>query len=142
MYIKIFKTLPDESKSIRTAVFVNEQGFINEFDDIDCNATHIVLYNESDIAVATCRVFKGEEHNTYILGRIAVLKEFRNNGYGKNIITEAEKHVKNIGRTQIILHSQLRIKDFYKKLGYTEFGETDYDEDCPHIWMRKKLVQK
>ena len=33
--IKIFYHLTDDSKSIRTIVFVNEQGFKEEFDTVD-----------------------------------------------------------------------------------------------------------
>lgn len=37
------------------------------------------------------------------------------------------------------LHAQCRVKSFYEKLGYTEFGEIDDDEGCPHIWMNKQI---
>lgn len=41
---------------IRIKVFMEEQGFKNEFDDIDNRAIHIVLYKEGK-PVGTCRVF-------------------------------------------------------------------------------------
>ena len=34
MEYKIFDNLPQEAKYIRTAVFIDEQGFKNEFDEI------------------------------------------------------------------------------------------------------------
>lgn len=46
MKVKMFDKLPNEAKIIRKAVFVNEQGFKNEFDEIDENATHIVVYQK------------------------------------------------------------------------------------------------
>lgn len=139
MYIKCFETLPDEARKIRNEVFVAEQGFVYEFDEIDDKAIHFVLYTSSDIPVATCRVFEGDEVNLFVLGRLAVLKEYRGNGYGKMIVFEAEKHIKNIGGRFLMLHSQCRIKDFYKKIGYTEFGDIEYEEDCPHVWMKKTI---
>ncbi len=139
MYIKIYNLIPDAAREIRTEVFVVEQGFIYEFDEIDNQATHFVLYNESDIPVGTCRVFKGDEPNIYILGRLAVLKIYRYNGYGKMIVEEAEKYVKSICGECLMLHSQCSKKDFYKNLGYIEFGDVEYEEDCPHIWMKKYL---
>ena len=39
--------------------------------------------------------------------------------------------------TQISLHAQLQAKPFYEKLGFVAYGEIDYDEDCPHTWMKK-----
>ena len=42
MIIESFDYLPLEAKNIRETVFVNEQGFNYEFDDIDDIATHLV----------------------------------------------------------------------------------------------------
>ena len=44
MIIKLYTELPKESYEIRKKVFVEEQGFKNEFDDIDKSSTHLVLY--------------------------------------------------------------------------------------------------
>ena len=43
MTIKCYDKLPDEAVKIRTLVFVEEQGFKNEFDSIDEIAAHIVM---------------------------------------------------------------------------------------------------
>ena len=37
----------------------------------------------------------------------------------------------------VCLHAQLQAKPFYEKLGFKAYGEIDYDEDCPHTWMKK-----
>lgn len=42
MNTKIFTTLPQDAKDIRIEVFMNEQGFENEFDEIDTISHHIV----------------------------------------------------------------------------------------------------
>lgn len=47
METKIYNQLPDEAKEIRLEVFVKEQGFEEEFDDIDETAAHIVLFDGS-----------------------------------------------------------------------------------------------
>lgn len=39
----------------------------------------------------------------------------------------------------IFLHAQLRVKNFYEKQGYLQYDEVDMDENCPHIWMYKRL---
>ena len=53
MNYKIYNTLPREAAIIRKAVFVEEQGFENEFDDIDSYANHLVLF-DNDKPIATC----------------------------------------------------------------------------------------
>ena len=63
MTFKCYDRLPEEAKAIRTAVFVGEQGFETEFDDIDDVARHIVMY-DGERAVATCRYYKGKAAST------------------------------------------------------------------------------
>jgi predicted GNAT family N-acyltransferase len=53
MYTKIFTTLPQEAKNIRIEVFMKEQGFENEFDDIDTISHHIVVFDEGK-PIGTC----------------------------------------------------------------------------------------
>ena len=53
MTIKRFDKLCDDAKKIRTEVFVNEQGFSVEFDDIDDIAVHVVGYDEG-VPAAVC----------------------------------------------------------------------------------------
>lgn len=139
MRIEVFHGLPQQAAEIRQKVFVEEQGFQNEFDDIDLTAVHFVLFDDSDIPIGTCRVFKDDKKKSYILGRLAVVKEKRGENVGSLIVKKAEEFVKEIGENQIQLHAQCRITAFYGKLGYSSFGEIEDDEGCAHIWMKKML---
>lgn len=139
MIVKVFHTLPQEAIEIRTDVFVTEQGFTEEFDSIDKDATHILIY-EGDKAIATCRIFSGKEENTYLIGRVATRKEYRGQKLGAKVLSAAEAEVARIGGKRIKLHAQLSVKGFYEKCGYTTFGEIDYEEGCPHIWMEKNIA--
>lgn len=134
----IYEGIPNYAKEIRQEVFINEQGFKNEFDAIDDIATHIVLFNKK-VPIATCRIFWNTEINSYILGRLAVVKEYRGKNIGSVIVREAEQYVKKIGGKCIALHAQCRVSNFYKKLGFIEFGDIENEEWCPHIWMKKCL---
>ena len=40
--------LGEDAAKIRTEVFVEEQGFSNEFDDTDKVCTHIVFYDQAE----------------------------------------------------------------------------------------------
>ena len=44
MEIKIYEHIPEAARKIREEVFVREQGFEYEFDDIDNRAVHLVMY--------------------------------------------------------------------------------------------------
>lgn len=136
IYVKIYSTLPEEACYIREAVFVNEQGFTEEFDKYDICATHFVLFVDAE-PVATCRVF--QEDNRYILGRIAVMPGYRRQGLGSAIIHSAESYVAEQGGHCLHLHAQCRITDFYEAIGYDQYGEVEDDQGCPHIWMMKTI---
>jgi len=162
--VAIYETLADPAKEIRKKVFIDEQGFQDEYDEIDETAVHFVLFEDGWLpdersavkrsttersaikrstiersAIATCRVFWNEEMNAFALGRLAVIAESRGKNIGSILVNEVEKYVRLRGGTEIVLHAQCRATGFYGKLGFVEFGEVQDEEGCPHIWMRKML---
>lgn len=137
--VRVYDFLCDDAKNIRKSVFISEQGFKNEFDEIDEKARHIVMYNEKGSPIAVCRIFQGENENSFILGRLAVIPSYRGMNIGKQMLTYAEKAVLSLGGKSLALHAQCRAKAFYEKSGYISYGEIEDDEGCPHIWMKKQL---
>lgn len=138
MQAKVYDYLPQEAIDIRTAVFINEQGFQDEFDDIDKKAIHIVLF-EDNRPIAVCRVYYSEDKKCYVIGRIAVMKEYRGKAYGAKVVQMAENEIKKKSGSKIGLSAQERVSKFYEKLGYKKYNKIYLDEGCPHIWMEKKL---
>ena len=136
------KLLPDSAKTIRKTVFETEQGFVDEFDQIDEIATHFVMYDEEENPIATCRIFRGEEMDSYLLGRLAVIKEYRHQNIGSLMMQETEKYVRNIGGNSIALHAQCQASGFYEKQGFKQFGNIDDEQGCPHMWMKKTLEKE
>ena len=136
MNTKKYTTLPQEAKDIRVEVFMKEQGFENEFDDIDYISFHIVVFDEEK-PIGTCRFFK--ENNHYTIGRVAVLKEYRNQHIGNVLLERAEKEIKKLNGDLIVVHAQVRVSPFYENQGYIQFGQIDDDEGVPHMWMKKKI---
>ena len=132
-----FDCLPQEAKDIRTEVFVKEQGFETEFDEIDDSALHIVGY-VGKTPVSTCRVFR-DDSGTYHIGRIAVVKSFRGKSIGAMTVLEAESKISEMGGSRISLSAQTRVGKFYEKMGYIPSGDVYYEEFCPHIRMTKVL---
>lgn len=137
MYEKL-NYLSSEAKIIREEVFVNEQGFQNEFDEFDHYATHLIFYKENKPA-AVCRYYEDNEKNAYIAGRIAVLKQYRGNHFGQYILGILEKNILSEGGKKISLSAQVQVQPFYEKSGYIAKGEIYMDEYCPHICMIKML---
>lgn len=140
MNVKIYHGLPQDARRIREAVFMEEQGFQNEFDEVDERAAHLLLYSETGEAVAVCRVFEGEEKAHYILGRLAVLPACRGQALGAALLHEAERFVRAQGGVSLSLHAQCRVTGFYERSGYRPYGALDDDEGVPHVWMQKTLT--
>lgn len=138
MEIRKFDTLPESAIRVRTAVFVEEQGFVNELDGTDQVAVHFVAF-DGEKPVAACRLFWEEQKEAWILGRLAVLKSYRGKQLGAEMMRKAEEYVREKGGRKLALHAQCRAMEFYRKQGYAEAGDVGYDEGCPHMWMYKNL---
>ena len=137
MEIKIYSKLPTEAMKIRTAVFIEEQKFKEEFDGFDDLSRHLVAF-DGNTPVATCRIYPNGE-GAFIIGRLAVVKEYRGKDIGSLVLKAAELEIIKEGGKLALLHSQCAAERFYEKNGYSTCSEIDLDEDCPHIWMSKKL---
>lgn len=127
--------------SVRKAVFVDEQGFDgeNEFDDIDSISHHLEMC-KNGVIIGTARVFKEHADDiAYHCGRICILKDYRNDGLGLVLMEHVKSKIQELGGASIELSAQVRVKEFYKKAGYIEFGHQYLDEGCPHIMMQLNL---
>ncbi len=138
MVIKEFHTLCEDAMKIRQEVFVEEQKFKDEFDEIDNDCTTLVGYDDAK-PVACARAFYDESDQKYKVGRFAVLKAYRGTGLGLEMLKATCEVIKRQGGQEVWLHSQLQATGFYEKLGFKQTGEIGYEEYCPHIWMVKKL---
>lgn len=138
MNVSIYETLTKDAREIRKKVFMDEQGFRDEYDETDNAAVHFVMF-DGELPIATCRVFFDEEMDAYVLGRLAVIREYRGRDIGSAVVKEAERYVRSKSGRAIVLHAQCRASGFYRKLGFTEFGSVEDEEGCPHIWMRKSF---
>ena len=137
--IKVFHTLPDSAITLRNEVFVEEQGFQEEFDELDETAIHVVAYDDNDTPMGTCRYSPTEKAGEYLIGRIAVLPAYRKMGVGAKMIREAERHILYAGGALIHIGAQVQAMPFYAKLGYIPVGERYMDEHVEHQGMEKKI---
>lgn len=122
---------------VRKKVFMEEQGFQNEFDEIDEIAHHL-LFLDDEAPIATARLFFYE--NCWHIGRVCVLKEYRGNRIGQFLIEECLHKAKELRKSNLVrLGAQVRAMPFYEKLGFTPCSEEYDDEGCPHIMMEYRL---
>lgn len=129
--------LPEEARLLRTLIFIEEQGFVREFDDLDDAAVHIVAF-DGDKPIGTCRYYPRPD-GSYAIGRIAVAREYRGKGVGSALVLEAERRVALLGAKATVVSAQLRAAGFYRSLGYTEQGSPYPEEHVPHILMVKGI---
>lgn len=135
MEIEIYGFLPKAGREIREKVFVEEQGFQEEFDNADESATHLLVTDDGN-AVATCRFFYHKELGGYLVGRIAVLKEYRGKGIGALMMRKTRELLAEKGVKEVYLHAQKRATGFYEKQGFVSLGKEDAEEGVPHLWMK------
>ena len=113
--IKIAKGLANnaDARLIRQQVFVEEQGFVNEFDDIDAKAYHAVIYT-GGYPIATGRLFdeNGEAH----IGRICVRKAYRGRDLGRMIVEALEKQAEKVGYKEVAYRRKREYSNFTRSL--------------------------
>ncbi|KAG7562278.1 hypothetical protein FFLO_02266 [Filobasidium floriforme] len=154
-----------ECVGIRIEVFIDEQGYdmadeVDKYDEKDVSV-HFCLYAQDDpekaergekgVPAGTVRVVK----SSLKLGRLAVSKNYRGYGLGKNLVqavhdwVKVEGHRGYIGqesasgsgeqragrKVTIKLEAQLHAIKFYEKMGYHIVGEEFICDGQPHILM-------
>lgn len=126
-----------DSFAVRKAVFMDEQGYENEFDEIDDICDYVTVYCDGELA-GTGRTFPSGEDGAFVFGRIAVLKKFRGLHLGAVILAELEKIAKEKGAKCAVLLAQQYAVGFYEKSGFSLCdAEIEYDEGQPHCRMKK-----
>lgn len=134
------KTYDNEQdyRFVRIEVFMKEQGFQNEFDEIDAGAVHITVYVDGTLA-GCARCYPHEETDTWVFGRIAVLPQFRHQGLGGVLLKALENLVQDRRGKRCVLDAQCRACAFYESYGYAVCGKEHMDEHVPHVQMEKLL---
>lgn len=120
--------------ALRNEVFVNEQNVPPEIeiDEEDKHATHIIA-EENGVAVGCARVLFGEDGGR--IGRLAVKKEKRGQGIGKEVCRFIIGLCRERGYKRVWLNSQLHAVGFYEKLGFSRRGETFFEAGIEHVEM-------
>ena len=124
--------------AIRREVFIQEQQVPEEleWDEFDESAQHIIALDKHHHAVATGRI-KADGH----IGRMAVLKGYRQQGIGSGILLALLDVAKQQNLNSVYLHAQVSATQFYEKQGFSCNSDEFTDAGIPHKSMVKKLKE-
>jgi predicted GNAT family N-acyltransferase len=127
-----------EAFDVRYEVFVDEQGVPRELeaDEFDPLATHLVAIMDDQV-VGTLRML--EHGGVARIGRVAVRAAGRRRGVGARLMERAAAIARERGFAEIVLHAQVAVTGFYRRLGYVEEGDLFDEAGIPHIGMRKTI---
>jgi predicted GNAT family N-acyltransferase len=127
---------------IRYKVFIEEQKIDvdEEFDGTDMTAVSFLLFLDH-VPIGTMRYLKDEQGHIHP-GRIAILKAYRNKGYGRKLMAWFDTYIVGLYRhVTIKIHAQRYLQTFYENLGYQAYGQPFIEAKIEHIAMQKTLTR-
>jgi len=130
-------THQDQLTSIRFKVFVEEQRVPKdmEIDEEDPLALHFLMLDAANkMPVATGRLLENGH-----IGRMAVIKEYRNQKIGSQLLSAIISEARKRNMNELFLNAQISAVGFYEKNGFTAHGQEFMDAGIPHIKMTRTL---
>jgi predicted GNAT family N-acyltransferase len=120
---------------VRFAVFVDEQRVPAEIelDEMDARSLHALAFHGKDV-VGTGRLLP-DGH----VGRMAVLKTWRQRGVGGLLLTTLIQRAKEAGHREVLLAAQVHAVPFYERYGFRCEGPEFDEAGIPHRNMRRAL---
>jgi len=124
--------------AVRRSVFIEEQGVPEalEWDARDARALHLLAEDAHGNPIGTARLL-GDGR----IGRMAVLPSWRGRGVGQALLDEALGLARRQGMTSVHLDAQLTAIDFYRRSGFSAYGEVFPDAGIPHQCMERRLEE-
>lgn len=118
---------------IRKEVFIKEQKLlpVDVWDEWDLVSRHTVIKKRNK-PIATGRL-----HPNGKVGSIAVLKQFRQQGYGLKILKKLLSEAQSKNFPKIFTHAQVNAYEFYKKEGFHPEGAEFLECNLKHQKMVK-----
>ncbi|KRK82568.1 GNAT family N-acetyltransferase [Companilactobacillus bobalius DSM 19674] len=124
---------------IRKKVFVDEQNVPAEIeiDNDEDKCTYFVLYSNQQ-AAATAR-FQTTSDNGIHIQRVAVLKPFRHQHLGSDLLKYIFNYARKHNFNYIVLGAQDHAQAFYTQLGFEVVGEQYQEAGILHHDMKLSL---
>ena len=138
--VRIEKTTwaEDESalRAVRKTVFMDEQQVPEEleWDGEDETAVHLLARTSAGEVVGCARILR-DGH----IGRMAVLRQWRQRGIGRALLRQAIVVVTALGCREAFLDAQTHALPFYEQEGFHAQGDVFMDAGIAHRHMRREL---
>lgn len=128
--------LGEQAQSIRTEVFVDEQGIPPEmeWDAEDAHCVHAVARNRLGMPLGTGRLL---EHVPGVakIGRMAVRRAVRGSQVGRAVLDALMGAARQRGDHEVVLHAQTSAENFYNRAGFRARGPVFEEAGIAHIEM-------
>ncbi len=126
----------DALRSVRLAVFVQEQGVPEEleWDEFDASSEHVLAEDTAGHPIGTGRLLP-DGH----IGRMAVLAGWRGKGVGDAMLTWLVEQARRRDMRELLLHAQTHAAPFYARHRFVRIGEPFIEAGIPHCLMRRDL---
>ncbi|WP_090829107.1 GNAT family N-acetyltransferase [Nitrosovibrio tenuis] len=123
--------------AVREAVFIREQGVPAEleWDEFDAGCIHLIARDAAQKGIGTARLFP---HG--VIGRMAVLKEWRGKGVGATLMHCLLEEAIKRQIQQVVLHAQAHAGGFYARFGFRAVGKQFMEAGIPHVRMVLRLA--
>lgn len=130
-----WKEAENDLRAIRTPVFIVEQLVAPDFewDAVDQTAVHLLAKHANE-PIACLRIIDYQK-----IGRMAVLKQYRNIGIGNALLLKAIEICKKHGSYSIYLSAQTHAIHFYQQAGFKMVSVEYCDVHIPHVDMQLEL---
>ena len=139
--LNYFKELSTEELytilQLRNEVFVVEQNCVyQDADNKDSISFHLSGWDGVNL-VAYCRILPpGVSYTEASIGRVVSSPQYRNKGYGKQLMNEAIIHtLAQFECNTIKISAQLYLQKFYEQLGFIKLSDSYLEDNIPHIEM-------
>ncbi|WP_290885770.1 GNAT family N-acetyltransferase [Arenimonas sp.] len=123
-------------RSVRETVFVLEQNvpIEEEWDELDPRCHHVIARDANHQPIGTGRLTPERK-----IGRMAVLKAWRNKGVGDALMVALMNQARSLGWTEVSLNAQVSAEAFYARHGFQPYGERFMEAGIEHQAMRRTL---
>lgn len=124
----------EELRAIRTRVFIEEQHVpeAEEWDEADATADHVLVRLRDGGAIGTGRLTPQG-----VIGRLAVLREWRRHGVGEAMLQHLLDRARERGIHHLVMHAQLHAIPLYERHGFRQVGPVF--EECGIEHQRMEL---
>jgi ElaA protein len=127
----------------RSAVFVVEQNSIyQDLDGWDARATHLIGWDDGEVAAYLRCFAPGVKWPEASLGRILTTQPYRGSGIGRELVARGLARIDEaFPSSPVRIGAQSRLEKFYNSFGFVVASDPYIEDGIPHIEMLRAAVR-